>query len=90
MKKLARSMEEMVIVIDGDNDDDENDHGKVKSKRSLFPDTLVRYTLRAQRAEQQDLMYVFSNRITPQECSDFVCVGVLRPNQQRGYVEPVS
>ena len=48
---------------DGD-DDDNGDNGDehVQSRRSLFMDTLIRYTLKAQQAEQQDIMYFFSNR----------------------------
>ena len=47
---------------DDDGDDDVGDEGRVQSRRTLFNDTLVRYTLRAQRAEQLDVMYFFSNR----------------------------
>ena len=53
---------------DGYGDDDEEDdfdddgHRNIQSRRTMFSDTLARYTLRAQRAEQQDVMYFFSNR----------------------------
>ena len=47
---------------DDDGDDDGDDEGRVQSRRTLFNDTLFRYTLRAQRAEQLDVMYFFSNR----------------------------
>ena len=46
---------------DAADDDDDGDDGE-QSRRTLFQGALVRYTLKAQRAEQQDLMYFFSNR----------------------------
>lgn len=48
----------------GDNDDDDDDDNEdgQQSRRTLFQGSLVRYTLKAQRAEQQDLMYFFSMR----------------------------
>ena len=45
-----------------DDDDDDDDDGNVQAKRYLFHGTLVRYKLKAQQAEQQDLMYFISNR----------------------------
>lgn len=48
---------------DGDDENvDDSDDGKAQSRQLLFQDSLVRYTLKAERAEQQDLMYFFSNR----------------------------
>ncbi|MEW8548262.1 MAG: C2H2-type zinc finger protein [Candidatus Thiodiazotropha sp.] len=43
------------------DDDNDNEDGQ-QSRRTLFQGTLVRYTLKAQRAEQQDLMYFFTMR----------------------------
>ena len=46
----------------GEDHVDDGDDGKVQSRESMFQDSLVRYTLRAEGAEQQDLMFFFSNR----------------------------
>ena len=46
----------------GGSDDDDDDDGNVQTRRLLFQGSLVRYKLKAQQAEQQDLMYFFSNR----------------------------
>lgn len=45
-----------------DGDDDDDDANNAQSRRSLFQGTLIKYKLKAQEAEQQDLMYFFSNR----------------------------
>lgn len=48
--------------IDDDNDDNSDDGENIQQRRLLFQGTLVRYKLKAREAEQQDLMYFFSNR----------------------------
>lgn len=47
---------------DDENDNDSDDGENIQSRRLLFQGTLVRYRLKALEAEQQDLMYFFSNR----------------------------
>ena len=42
-----------------DGDDDDDDANNAQSRRSLFQETLIKYNLKAQEVEQQDLMYFF-------------------------------